>query len=328
MLFGRKKKRKYTRLFFVTDLHGSDMCFVKVLNAGKIYGADIVIVGGDVTGKMVIPIIEHEDESYATRFIGHDWSMKTQKELEEIERKISDSGFYPYRTTQTEMEELTTNRSKMDEVFKQLILERLRRWLSIAKERLQETDIKLYMTGGNDDGLFIEPVLKEDDFVIDPENEVVKIDEYHEMISLGYANITPWNCPRDIPEDELTKKIDALAQQVRDMDNCIFNIHVPPIESGIDSAPKLDTTTMPPKVVNMAGSTVMAPAGSVAVRKATEKYQPLLGLHGHIHESMGFKKIGRTLCINPGSEYGEGILRGAIVNLEKDRVKGFQFVSG
>ncbi len=316
------------RILYATDVHGSERCFMKLLNGGKLYKAHAIILGGDITGKMIIPIVQSQDGSYYTQFLGQDWNIETQEQLAELERSIVNSGFYPYRTSQTEFEGLVTDRSRMDELFKRLILERLRSWLRLAKERLQDTDIKLYVTGGNDDHPFIHPVLEEDGFVVNPEDRVVNIDEYHEMISLGYANITPWKCPRDIPEEDLTDKIDALANQVRDMSNCVFNFHVPPIDSEIDAAPMLDTTTYPPKVIASGGSPVMIGAGSGAVRRAIETYQPLLGLHGHIHESRGFFKIGRTLCINPGSEYGEGILRAVIVNLEKDKVKGYQFVSG
>ena len=49
----------------------------------------------------------------------------------------------------------------------------------------------------------------------------------------------------------------------------------------------------------------MIHAGSTAVRASIEKHQPLVGLHGHIHESKGFVTLGRTLCLNPGSEYGK-----------------------
>ena len=72
----------------------------------------------------------------------------------------------------------------------------------------------------------------------------------------------------------------------------------------------------------------MGPGGSSAVRSAIEKHQPLLGLHGHIHESKGFVKIGRTFCVNPGSEYGEGILRGVIIDLEDGKVKNFLLTQG
>ena len=320
--------RNYTRLFYATDLHGSETCFLKTLNAGKLYEADSIIVGGDVTGKKIIFLLRNDDGSHATRFLGQDWHLRNTLELEKLEKRITNSGFYPYRSTSAEVEDLNNNLSKMNTLFEQLCIERLQKWCRIAKERLQETNIKIYITGGNDDGFYIEPVLMEDEFVIDPEDQIVKLDKHHEMLSLGYSNITPWNCHRDISEEELAEKIDNLSERVADMKNCVFNIHVPPFESEIDQVPKLDTTTDPPQPIYKAGAPVMVPAGSTAVREAIEKYQPLLGIHGHIHESRGAIHIGRTVVMNPGSEYGEGILRGIIINLEKDRMKGYQFFSG
>jgi len=73
---------------------------------------------------------------------------------------------------------------------------------------------------------------------------------------------------------------------------------------------------------------VMHGAGSKSVRRAIEKYQPLLGLHGHIHESQSVAKIGKTTCINPGSEYGEGVLRGCIVILGDGKIEGYQMTRG
>ena len=77
-----------------------------------------------------------------------------------------------------------------------------------------------------------------------------------------------------------------------------------------------------------AGRAVMVPVGSTAVRSVIERHQPLLGLHGHIHEARGAKTIGRTVCLNPGSSYNTGRIDGALIYLEDDRVKRFQFVSG
>jgi Icc-related predicted phosphoesterase len=70
------------------------------------------------------------------------------------------------------------------------------------------------------------------------------------------------------------------------------------------------------------------PVGSTAVRDAIERYQPALSLHGHIHEARGVHWLGRTLALNPGSEYAEGTMKGAIVNLEPTRVKGYLLISG
>ncbi len=141
------------------------------------------------------------------------------------------------------------------------------------------------------------------------------------MISLSWSNPTPWDTPRECGEEELEKKIDGLASQIEDMKSAIFNFHVPPHGTALDEAPALSKDLVP-----SVGKTVSA--GSKAVLNVIRKYQPLLGLHGHIHESRGVQKIGRTVCMNPGSEYTEGILRGVIVFLEKKKIKDFMFTSG
>lgn len=323
-----KRKKDFTRIYYATDLHGSDKCFLKFTKAATIYKADVLILGGDITGKQVIPILKQSDNLFTAQFLGREWKLRSEEEVREIEKTIRDSGCYSYRTTPREMEEINADPSRINEVFTQLTSETLRRWIKIAEERLKDTDIKLFMTGGNDDDFFIESILEESDFIINPEGKVVNIDEHHEMISTGYSNITPWKCPRDIPESELAEKIETMTSQVKNMKNCIFNFHCPPIDSQIDTAPKLDATSTPPKFITKAGQIIMYGAGSTAVRNSIEKYQPLLGLHGHIHESRGFNYIGKTFCINPGSEYGEGILRGCLVNVGKEKVKGFQFLSG
>jgi Icc-related predicted phosphoesterase len=145
------------------------------------------------------------------------------------------------------------------------------------------------------------------------------------MISSGLSNITPFDCPRDLPEDQLLEKLEAMATQVEDMTRCVFNFHVPPFASGIDEAPALDEQLRPQ--IGSQG-VVTEPVGSKSIRQIIEKYQPLLTLHGHIHESRGQAKIGRTLCLNPGSEYSEGVLRGLIVTIQDDTVVSHQMTSG
>jgi Icc-related predicted phosphoesterase len=116
-----------------------------------------------------------------------------------------------------------------------------------------------------------------------------------------------------------------MVSKVHDMRNCIFNLHVPPYDCGLDTCPKLDENLKPV----YAGSEIMTiSSGSKAVRNAIEKHQPVLGLHGHIHESRGFVKIGRTLCLNPGSEYTEGMLRGVVVDLDEKGVKNYLLTVG
>jgi hypothetical protein len=206
--------------------------------------------------------------------------------------------------------------------------ERLEGWVKLIEEKLRGTDVKVYITGGNDDPYEVETILRSSNFIIDPEGEVVKIDENKEMISSGYSNPTPWKTPREVSEERLKEEIEKMTSKVQDMKNCIFNIHVPPKDSQLDTCPQLDDTVYPPKPVLKEGRLVEFGAGSSSVRAAIEKNQPLLGLFGHIHESRGAIKIGRTVCINPGSEYQEGILRGAIIDLKKDKIADYQLTSG
>jgi hypothetical protein len=282
-------------------------------------------MGGDITGKMIVPIRDQGDGTHKARLLGTEYTLKTETEVQEIEKNIRFNGYYPYRTTEEEKQELDRNPQKVDEMFTELMTEATERWIRIAGERLKGSGIKCYITPGNDDRLEIDRAFEKSDFVVNPEGQVVQIDDYHEMISSGYVNITPWKAPRDIPEEELQKKIEALTSQVKNMSNCIFNFHCPPFDSGLDTAPKLDANMKP--TLSPSG-VVMIPAGSTSVKKAIEVHQPLLGLHGHIHESSGFKRIGRTLCLNPGSEYSEGVLRGALVTLSKDKVKSYILTRG
>jgi Icc-related predicted phosphoesterase len=144
------------------------------------------------------------------------------------------------------------------------------------------------------------------------------------MLSLGYAHRTPFDSPRELDEDELFRRIEAMAERIPDHTRSIFNLHVPPYGSQLDLAPELDADL---NVQVAAGQPKMAPCGSTAVREAIERWQPLLALHGHVHESRGANRLGRTLCINPGSDYHTGRISGVLVHLNGDRAD-YQFVVG
>jgi Icc-related predicted phosphoesterase len=315
-----------TRLFFATDVHGSERVFRKFVNAAKFYKADTLILGGDITGKIIILLIEQPNGSYIANFLGAKHTAKTKEEIESLEKNIRFTGCYPYRTSPDQAAKLESEKEMVDGLFSKLMIDTLRSWLTFAEERLRNSGVRCYISPGNDDVYDIDDVLNSSSFIINPEGRVVEIDQHHEMISTGHSNITPWNAPRDISEEELTKKIDSMVSQVRDINNSIFNLHCPPINSVIDSAPKLDKDLRP--IVSPAGGFEMISAGSLAVRNAIENYQPLLGLHGHIHESKGLFKLKKTLCLNPGSESTDGVLRGAIVNLDKKGIQSYQLVSG
>ncbi len=314
-----------TKVFFATDLHGSEKCFLKFVNAAKFYKANTLIMGGDITGKMIIPIIREPNGKYHATLMESKRTAGSNEELQQLQRTIRFAGYYPYLTNPREMEELQADDSKVQAIFKETMLNTVKEWVQLAEERLEESGVSIYITGGNDDIAEIEGIIGGSSYVIDPEDKVVEIDGRFEMISTGWSNPTPWKTARECSEEQLASKIEKMAAQVKDMKNCIFNLHVPPIDSGIDTCPKLDENLKP---VIAGGEIVMTAGGSTSVRKAIETYQPLLGLHGHIHEAKGFSKIGRSLCLNPGSEYSEGILRGALVELDEGSVKNFLLTQG
>lgn len=315
-----------TRIFFTSDVHGSDVCFLKFLNAAKFYKADVLILGGDITGKMIVPIIEQPDGTYLAEFLGTQQALGTREARETLEKNIRNSGFYPYPTTSSEVEKLQADKKLVDELFSKVMADGIRRWVSIAEERLKGTSVKCYISPGNDDRFDVDEVLKSSSIVLYPEDEVVWIDDHHEMITSGWTNLTPWHSPREVVEEKLSEKFEPMISKVQRMENCLFNLHCPPFNTPIDLAPELDATLKP--VVRGGGGVNMIHVGSIAVRQAIENHKPLLGLHGHIHESRGFIKIGRTVCINPGSEYGEGVLRGAVINVDEKGVKNYLLTQG
>ena len=298
---------------------------MKFVSAAKFYKADVIILGGDITGKMIVPILTQPGGGYLYEFFGERKTISSDSELETVEKNIRNMGYYACVMGQSEAEALRSDQSKLDDLFSRLMIESVRSWIKILESRLRDTETKCFISPGNDDRLAIDEVLNASDCVVNPEDRVVEIDSHHEMISSGWSIPTPWNSPRECGEEELEAKIESMASKVKEMKSCVFNLHCPPFNSVIDEAPQVDFNLKP---VVSGGQMIMAPAGSKSVRKSIQMHQPLLGLHGHIHESRGMRKLGATLCLNPGSEYTEGILRGAIVNLNEKGIMSHLFVSG
>lgn len=315
-----------TRVFFVSDVHGSDRMFFKFVNAAPIYKAQALIIGGDITGKAITPIFKKSDGRLAAEVQGIWRYPKTKEDVDILDRDIRFSGNYPYTTTEMEWNEMVKDVSKMDAIFDILMKESIEKWCRVAEERLKPQGVRIMINKGNDDPQVLEETLKKSGFVEYPNDRVIDLDGKHEILSLGYSNMTPWNLPGDLPEETLNNKIDTLVSQLKDVKNSIFNIHVPPINTHLDIAPKLDSNLRP--VLTSGGEPEMAHVGSTAVREAIEKYQPLVSLHGHIHESKGYAKIGRTHCFNPGSEYTIGVLKGLVIDLSDNKLDSHVFTSG
>ena len=312
-----------TTLFFATDVHGSDICWKKFISAGKFYGADILILGGDMTGKAIVPIIHQGGDTYKAVLLEQESMLRGEGQVQDMEKHIKSRGYYPYRTTPDEIQELNADPGRVDQIFHTEVLRTAEQWLAYADEKLAGTDIRCYVAPGNDDMFELDDLIRTAKRVELAEGRVIELDSHHEMISSGWSNITPWHTYREEEEDKLRARFDAMIPQLKDPRNSVFNLHCPPYGSTLDDVPEL-TEDLTPKL----GGRSLVPVGSHAVRDVIKQYQPLLGLHGHIHEGKGAIRVGKTLCINPGSMYEQGRLLGAVVNLARNKVKSYILTTG
>jgi Icc-related predicted phosphoesterase len=333
MAFWRKKngaEAKRVRLFYATDVHGSERTFRKFVNGAKFYKVDHLVMGGDIMGKFMVPIVNEGGGHYRVTLQEELSHLDGGSAVQEVRDRIETLGFYHITVSEDELHAMQADQSNVDATFKRLAHERLERWVAMADERLAGTDVKCYVTGGNDDPQDLLDLLDSihSEHVINCEEKIVMLEDAYPMANCGYSNPTPWQTPRETDEESLEQLLEKSIVGIEDFSNAIFNMHVPPYDCTLDDCPKLDWSTDPPTPIVVAGVAQSAPAGSTAVRKVVEKYQPLLLLTGHIHESRGLVKVGRTTVINPGSEYGEGVLRGCIFTLEPGKVVGYQMTSG
>ncbi|HLA17450.1 MAG TPA: hypothetical protein VJZ72_11170 [Candidatus Limnocylindrales bacterium] len=311
------------RLFFATDIHGSDVCWRKFLNAGTFHHADVLVMGGDMTGKAMVPLVGAN---------GH-WEVTVQEqlhvlegeaELTAMEKRISDRGYYPVRVSPDELAAMANDAELVDRRFRAEMLSSVERWMEIAEQKLAGTGIRCIVSPANDDIFEVDPIIEAASAVELGEGNVLDLAGFS-LLSLGWANPTPWDTWRELPEDQLRSRIDELVARVPEPRRAIFNFHAPPYNSNLDSAPKLDADMR-----YVAGGQALVPVGSHAVRDSIREYGPALSLHGHIHEGRGAVRLGRTLAVNPGSVYEDGVLAAAIVDLDekKGEVRSYLLING
>jgi hypothetical protein len=311
------------RIFFATDVHGSEVCWRKFLNAGAFHKADVLIMGGDMTGKAMVPIVATPD-GWALSLQEQRHELSSEDEVRAMEKRIADRGYYPVRLTRDEIDAWSDDPGLVDERFKSEILRAVERWMTLADERLAGSGIRCVVSPANDDMFEIDPIIERAERVELGEANVIDLDGLA-LVSTGWANPTPWNTFREMPEPELRARIDEIVGAVPDPHRAIFNFHAPPYGSNLDNAPKLDANMR-----YVSGGQALIPVGSRAVRDAILAYGPPLSLHGHIHEGKGAVKLGSTLAVNPGSSYEDGVLQAAIVDLDarKGTVKRYLLITG
>jgi Icc-related predicted phosphoesterase len=323
-MFRRRQNQQLTRLFYAGDVHGSRVCWKKFVNAAAHYPADALVMGGDLTGKALVPIVRQGDGSYRAQVIGEQRLARSAEELDQMQEAISTNGMYPLIVDREEAQRLGEDAARREEAFERALLDELRLWVKIADERLAGGAARAYVIPGNDDPWSIDEVLEGGTSVVACDERVELVGP-HELVSFGYSNRTPWQTPRELDEEEIYVRLKRLTDRLDAPERSIFNIHVPPWESSLDTAFEVDEEL---RYVTKGGRPHEVPTGSHAVRQVIEEVQPLLSLHGHIHESKGVTRIGRTVAVNPGSDYGSGHLDGCLVHLAPERVINQYLVSG
>jgi Icc-related predicted phosphoesterase len=320
--FLRKKKEQTTRILYATDMHGSEGVWRKFLNASAMLNVNVAICGGDLTGKMIVPVVEQAGK-FAYYFMGQNHLVE-KPELDATFKRVRGIGYYPYQTNAKEYEEMTHDPKKVDKVFHELMLSTLERWLNLIPQKVPK-ETRVVVCPGNDDRPDVDELVNCHESIINGEGKIIQIDETHEMVSCGWVNPSPWKTAREEPEEKLEERLEKYVSEVKNKETAIFNFHAPPFQTKLDEAPLLDEELNP---IIHGGSIVMVPVGSKTVRKMIEKYKPFLGLHGHIHEAAGCVKIGPTHCVNPGSEYAEGILRAFLIEFTGGKFSKLQRIEG
>jgi Icc-related predicted phosphoesterase len=321
--FLKRKKEQTTRILFATDMHGSEGVWRKFLNASAMLKVNVAVCGGDLTGKMIVPVVEQKDKKFAYYFMGKNHVVE-KLELDATFKNIRGIGYYPYQTNEKEYEEMTKDPKKVDKVFQEVMVSTLKSWLDLIPQKVP-AETKVVVCPGNDDRPDVDELVNNHKSVLNGEGKIIEVDESHEMISCGWVNPSPWKTAREEEDDKLEERLEKYISLVQNKENAVFNFHAPPYQTKLDEAPLLDEELNP---IIQGGSTVMVPVGSKAVKKMIEKYQPFLALHGHIHESSGSIKIGRTYSVNPGSEYAEGILRAFFIEFTGNRIGKLQRIEG
>lgn len=312
------------RLFFATDIHGSEICWKKFLNAGKFYKANVLVLGGDMTGKALVPITQLPDGKFKATLLQQEFILKNEDEVRDMERRVSSRGYYPFRTTVEQVAEFAANPSKLDAFFSQQMLNVVEQWMALADERLRGTGIRCFVCPGNDDEPAVDEVLRKAQYVELTEGKTVDLGDGFSMISTGWSNITPWKTYRECSEADMAEKIAAMINPTLDMRRTVFNFHCPPFGSQLDDAAEIDADLN----IKDAGRSLV-PVGSTAVRDAIMHHQPLLSLHGHIHEGKGAVRLGKTLAVNAGSLYEQGVLQGAVIDLDQRKgIKSYTLTTG
>ena len=316
-------------IFYVADIHGSDLCFRKWLNAAGFYGADVLVIGGDLTGKVLLPIYPAGGHNGAWTATWKDrvHRLETSSEVAELIRLARNDGAYGFVTTADEMAEIGASIERERAVFGRLKVEALEAWLALADERLADRRTRAFLMAGNDDPPEIDALLAEARSLVDVQGAATELSPGIWMASRGESTPTPWHTPRELPDPALGELVRDAVSGLPTGGTTIWNLHMPPYDTGVDRAPRLNDSLH--VQYDGSGEPIMVPVGSQAIRDLIAEGEPTIALHGHIHEGRGRYRIGRTVGFNPGSQYQDGVLQGMLLRVSARKgLRDFAFTAG
>lgn len=314
-------------IFYAADIHGADVCFKKWLNAGRVYDADVVVIGGDITGKLLVPLYPARDGARTASWHGRAIELGDRSAIDEFTRRVRAEGAYAYETTPEEVAEIEASIEREREVFARLKVAALEEWLAWADERLGGGKVRALVMPGNDDPPDVDAVLDASRTLENVHGRAIELAPDIWMASRGESTPTPWNTPREVQDDELGLLVEKAIVEIPEQAFAIWNVHNPPYNTGIDRAPRLDDSLRIRYTAS--GEPDMVSVGARSVRRLIEERQPGLCLHGHIHEGRGRYAIGRTVGFNPGSVYSDGVLYGVLVRVSSEKgIRSYSLTSG
>jgi Icc-related predicted phosphoesterase len=189
------------RLYYASDIHGTEVLWRKFLHAPRVYEAPVIVMGGDVTGKAVIPLVEASDGVVTAELFGQPERAATPEERAELEHRIRSNGMYPHLMTADEVQRVAALSVEAREAwFAEVMLVTFDRWLALAEERLEDPSVRCFVMPGNDDPPGVDDAIERATRVEACDERIIELGGYS-MISLGYSNITPFDSPRELEED-------------------------------------------------------------------------------------------------------------------------------
>src|SRR5918994_3630051 len=150
-LFSRKPKGTATKLFYACDIHGSEPTYRKFLNAAKFYEVDALVFGGDLMGKLLIPLVREAGGTWRAHLQGKDHHLRSDEQLAEFKRTMQTLGFYWQEMDPEEYASYVGQQDRIDDLFDVLAKERLAEWVALAEEPLARAHVQVYLCGGDDD---------------------------------------------------------------------------------------------------------------------------------------------------------------------------------